>query len=125
MTELSALGIVLFPALALRAMRTGGPASLWRTTGLGLALIAVLGLVLATPWAGNALVATYGYGYIALRTLLLCGITLGLPLLSACVAARIFAGARFLPGAYLAAVACAALAWYAAALMAIRILYTL
>jgi hypothetical protein len=121
---LSVLGVVLFPALALRAMRTGGPASLWRTTGLGVGLILLLALVLAAPWAGNALAPTYGYAYTAPRTLLLFGLTLGFPLISAGVATHVFARIRFQLGVYAAGVICAVLAWIVGVLVAVRILYT-
>jgi len=119
----SVLGVVLFPALALRAMRTGGPASLWRTTGLGVGVILLLALALAAPWAGNALAPTYGYGYTAPRTLLLFGLTLGLPLISAAFATHVFARTRVRLGVYAAGVICAVLAWIVGVLVAARILY--
>lgn len=120
---LSALGVVLFPALALRAMRVGGPASLWRAVGLGLGTILSLAMVLATPWAGNALTSTYGYAYIAPRTLLLFGLTLGLPLVSAGFAMHICARIRLQSGAYAVGVISAALAWIVGVLIAMRMLY--
>ncbi len=123
-TVLSVLGVVLFPALVLRAMRTGGPAALWRTTGLGVGLILLLALVFAAPWAGNVLAPTYDYAYTAPRTLLLFGLTLGLPLISAGVATHVFARIRFQWGVYAAGVICAVLAWIVGVLVAIRILYT-
>ena len=120
----SALGVVLFPALALRAMQTGGPASLWRTTGLGVGLILLLALVSAAPWAGNVLAPTYGYGYTAPRTLLLFGLTFGLPLISAAFATHVFARIRVKLGVYAAGVICAVLAWIFGVLLAARILYS-
>lgn len=121
----SALGVVLFPALALRAMRTGGPASLWRTTGLSVGLILFLALVLATPWAGNALAPRYGYGYTAPRSLLLFGLTLGLPLISAGCATHVFARIRVKSGVYAAGVIAAMLAWVVGVWVAVRILYSM
>jgi hypothetical protein len=120
----SVLGVVLFPALTLRAMRTGGPASLWRTTGLGVGLILLLALVLAAPWAGNALAPTYGYEYTAPRTLVLFGLTLGLPLISAAFATHVFARIRVKLGVYAAGVICAVLAWIVGVLVAVRIFYS-
>lgn len=121
---LSVLAVVLSPALGLRAMRTGGPVSLWRTTGLGVGLILLLALVLATPWAGNALAPIYGYEYTAPRVLLLSGLTLGLPVMSTSIAFYTLAeriGTQI--GVYAIGVICAALAWIVGILAAIRILY--
>ncbi len=120
---LSALSIVLFPALALGAIRAGGPAALWRTTGAGIGVILLLALVLAAPWAGNVLAPTYGYGYTAPRTLMLFGLTLGLPLLSAGFVTQILARIRFRVVVYAIGVGCTALAWLAGVLLALRVLY--
>jgi hypothetical protein len=119
----SALGVALFPALALKAMRIGGTASLWRTTGLGVGLILLLAIIMATPWAGNALAPSYGYGYTAPRALLLFGFTLGLPLIAAACATHVFAGIRVRVGASAAGVFCAMLAWVVGVWLAARIFY--
>jgi hypothetical protein len=121
---ISVLAVLLFPVLALRAMRTGGPASLCRTTGLGVGFILLLALVLATPWAGNALTPTYGYWYTAPRVLLLSGLTLGLPMISTSLAFYMLAERiETQLEVYAIGVICAALAWIVGILAAIRILY--
>lgn len=118
----SVLSVALFPALAVRARRSGR-ATLWRTTGLGVGVIVALGLVLAAPWAGNALAPTYGFADTAPRTLLLFGLTVGLPLISAAAAADVCAGMPVRLRAYAVGVVCAALAWVVGVLLAIRLLY--
>ena len=120
----SVLGVALFPALALRAMRIGGTASLWRTTGLGVGLILLLALILATPWAGNALAPSYGYGDTAPRALLLFGLTFGLPLIAAACATHVFGGIRVRWGVYAAGVFCAIVAWAVGVWLAVRIFYS-
>jgi hypothetical protein len=121
---ISVLAVVLFPALALRAIRTGGPVSLWRRTGLAVGLILLLALVLATPWAGNALTPTYGYWYIAPRVLLLSALTLGLPVTSTSLAFYVLAErTENQLAVYAIGVICAAIAWIVGILAAIRILY--
>ncbi len=122
---LSLLCIVLFPALALRAMRRGGVRSLWRASALGVGLILLTGLVAASSWAGNALAPTYGYAYTAPRTLLLFGLTVALPLISAGLAIRAFAHIGFQSLLYAIGVACGLLGWIVGFFASMRILYAI
>ena len=87
-------------------------------------MILLLALILATPWAGNALAPTYGYGYTAPRSVLFFGLTVGLPLVSASFATHMFSGIRVQLAVYAIGVVCAALAWIVGVLVAVRILYT-
>src|SRR2546429_8333909 len=89
---LQGASILLFPALALRAWRSGGPGGLWRATGLGVGLILLFATISAGAPAGNVLALTYGYGYTAPRALLLYGLTLGLPLVSVGLVIHALAG---------------------------------
>jgi hypothetical protein len=118
------LCVVLFPALALRAKRTGGSVSLWRLTGISVGLILLLAAVAASAPATNAVGPTYGYGYTAPRVLLLFGLTLGLPLISAGFAVHMFSVClRSQLGVYAIGVICAEWACVVGVLAAIRILY--
>ncbi|HKV43275.1 MAG TPA: hypothetical protein VJT32_01155 [bacterium] len=109
---LQVASIALFPAFALWAARTGGPIRLWRTTGLSIGLMLVFAATAASAAAGNALAPTYGYGYTAPRALLLYGLTLGLPMVSAGLVVHALAGrARSRRGLYAVGVICAALTW--------------
>jgi hypothetical protein len=53
-----------FPLVALMTRRRS-PKALWLTTGAAALVILALALFLATPWAGNRLVATEGYARVA------------------------------------------------------------
>lgn len=118
--------LLVFPAVALWVWRAGGAVPLWRATGLGLGLILLLAVFLATPWSGNALVATYGYGYTVPRSLLLHGLTFGFPLIVTALlvqglAPRLSSRVRL----YLLGVLGAAVAWVVGVLVTIRILVAL
>jgi hypothetical protein len=119
---LQVASIFLFPLLALRARDTGGPGWLWRATGLGTGAILLFAAVVASPAAGNALAATYGYGHIASRAMLLYGLTLGLPVISASfVVHTLGARRRSQPGLYVLSVVCAVSAWVVGVVAATRI----
>jgi hypothetical protein len=115
--------LFVFPAVALWAWRRGGATRLWSVTGLGLGLILVLAAFVASPTGGNALAPSYGYGYTAPRSLLLHGLTLGVPLGAAAVAVQTLArrvSSRL--GLYVIGVLCAGVAWVVGILAAIQIL---
>jgi hypothetical protein len=119
---LQVASIALFPALALWATRTGGPIRLWRITGLSVGLILVFGAAVASTAAGNALAATYGYGYTAPRAMLLYALTLGLPIVSSGLVVYALAGcARSRLGLYAAGVICAVLTWVIGVVVATRL----
>jgi hypothetical protein len=63
--------VLVFPAFALWAARTGGTGRLWRVTAVALALIGGLALMAASAGFGNRLAAQQGYGRTALGTLAL------------------------------------------------------
>ncbi len=120
---LQAASILLFPALALRAWRSGGSGGLWRATGLGIGLILLFAAISASAPAGNALAPNYGYRYTAPRALLLYGFTLGLPLVSVDLTIHALAGRlRSGPGLYAVSVISATVAWVVGVLTASRIL---
>lgn len=79
---LQAGSLVIFPGLAVWALRRGGR-HLALTTALALSLVVLFALGAASAGFGNRLASTYGYGYIASRALALFALTLGLPLVSA------------------------------------------
>jgi ABC-type iron transport system FetAB permease component len=74
--------LLLFPALAVWARRTGGAARLWRVTALGVAGVLLFAAFVASSAGGNRLVSSHGYGYTARGSLLLHGLTLGLPMVA-------------------------------------------
>ena len=115
--------VLLFPAVALRVWRASGPARLWAVTGVGLGLILLLAAFVASSSGGNVLAPRYGYGYTAPRSLLLHGLTLGLPLVVTAVAVQALAGrvsSRL--GLYAIGVFCAGAAWVVGLLAAMQIL---
>jgi hypothetical protein len=115
--------LFVFPAVALWAWRVGGSARLWSVTGLGRGLILVLAAFVASPIGGNVLAPQYGYGYTAPRSLILHGLTLGLPLGATAVAVQTLA--RRVPsrlGLYVIGVFCAGVAWIVGIFATMRIL---
>jgi hypothetical protein len=118
--------LFVFPAGALWAWRAAGPARLWAVTGIGLALILVFAAFVASPIGGNVLAPKYGYRYTAPRSLLLHGLTLGLPLLATAAAVNALAArvsSRL--GLYAIGVVCAAVAWIVGVVAAIQVLTAL
>lgn len=83
-----------------------------------------LALIPARPWAGNAIAPTYGYACTAPRALLLFGLTVGFPLISADLAIHIFAHMRLQLLVHVIDVVSALLAWIVGGFVAVRILYT-
>jgi hypothetical protein len=121
---LTALDVLLFPALALWAWRAGGAARLWQVTGLGLGLILLFAAVVASAPGGNVLAPVYGYRYTVSRVLGLYGVTLGLPLVAAALVIRILGdrwGTR--RGLYGVAALGAALMWIGGVLVAAWVLW--
>jgi hypothetical protein len=118
--------LLVFPALAGWARRTGGPARLWGLTGLGVALVLLFALFVASPLAGNALVGTYGYRDTALRSLALHGLTFGLPLVATAAVVHGFAGHLASRGAlYAIGLLGAVVGWVLGVLAAIKVLVAL
>jgi len=74
--------LAVFPALAVRAWRTGGSRKLGLVTAVGMAIIAVVAVTMGAEVFGNRLSTRYGYANVASRILILYMITLGLPLLT-------------------------------------------
>ena len=79
---LQAGSLVIFPGLAIWALRRGGR-NLGLVTALALGLVVLFAFGAASTRFGNRLAATHGYGYTASRALALFALTLGLPLVSA------------------------------------------
>ena len=118
--------VLLFPGLAVWAWGAGGGRVLWRLTGTAIALVLAFAAFAASAAGGNALVATYGYGYTAPRSLLVHALLLGLPLgLTAAVVAR--AGRRIgsAVGLYLIGLGTAVLAWLAGTVLLLLVFYGL
>ena len=80
--------LLLFPALAVWAWRAGGARRLWELAGAGIGLVLLFAAFAASAAGGNALVSTHGYGYTAPGSLLLHGLTLGLPMIASSVAVQ-------------------------------------
>jgi hypothetical protein len=119
------IGVLLvFPAVALRTWQTGGAARLWRAGAIAVAVIALIALYVATPASGNALVRTRGYGYTVPASLLLHGLTLGLPVVMTAALVRLL-GPRLSSGLalYGLGVLMAGLAWIAGIGMALSLFY--
>jgi hypothetical protein len=109
---LQAGSLVIFPGLAIWALRRGGRRHLGLVTALALGLVVLFALAAATTRFGNRLAPTHGYGYTAPRALALFALTLGLPLVSAALTVHLVQQ-RAWPGwaAYGAGVGAAAVAW--------------
>jgi len=115
--------VLLFPAIALWAWRAAGPGRLWLVTTSGLVVILLFAAFVASSIGGNGLAPRYGYGYTAPRSLVLHGLTLGLPLLATAAIVQTLAGRLSSPhGLYAIGVLGAAVAWVAGVLAAIGVL---
>jgi hypothetical protein len=118
--------LLLFPALAVWAWRAGGARRLWALAGAALGLVLVFAAFAASAAGGNALVATHGYGYTAPGSLLLHGLTLGVPMVAASLAVQGAArriGSR--AGLYALGLAAALLGWVAGIVAAVAFVYGL
>ena len=80
--------LLLFPALAAWAWRAGGGRRLWAVTAAALGAVLLFAAFAASAAGGNALVETHGYSYTLPGSLLLHGLTLGLPMVVASLAVR-------------------------------------
>jgi hypothetical protein len=116
--------IVVFPALAVGAWRTGGAARLWRAGAIAVAVVLVAAVYVATPASGNALARTRGYGYTVPASLLLHGLTLCLPVVMTAAVVRLVAP-RLSSGLalYGLGVLMAGLTWIAGIGMALSVFY--
>lgn len=120
------MSLLLFPAVALWAWRAAGPARLWSVTGIGLGLILLFAAFVASPLGGNVLAPRYGYSYTAPRSLVLHGLTLGLPLVATTVAVQALASRLSSTlGLYAIGVVCAGGAWVIGVVAGIQVLTAL
>jgi hypothetical protein len=83
---LAAAAVLVFPALVVWAVRTGGLRRFWIAAGSALIVVWVLALAASSVKFGNHLTATQGYGRTALLTVLMTTLMLGLPLLGGTLA---------------------------------------
>jgi hypothetical protein len=90
--------VIVFPAVALLAMRGGGRRRLALITAITLAIIVAGALVMSSARFGNALAADRGYASVAGRVVLVLLLTAGLPVLSAAVALGALARRTLQPG---------------------------
>ena len=80
--------LLVFPALAVWAWRAGGGRRLWALTAAALGAVLLFAAFAASATGGNALVETHGYSYTLPGSLVLHGLTLGLPMVVASLAVR-------------------------------------
>ena len=80
--------LLVFPALAVWAWRAGGGRRLWALTAAALGAVLLFAAFAASATGGNALVETHGYSYTLPGSLVLHGLTLGLPMVAASLAVR-------------------------------------
>jgi len=116
--------LLLFPALAVWAWRTGSVARLWRVTAVGVGVILLFALFVASSAGGNALASSHGYGYTARGSLLLHGLTLGLPMVAVSLMVKVLATRLSSRVAlYTIGVLVAGAAWIAGTVAAVSIFY--
>jgi len=80
--------LLVFPALAVWAWRASGGRRLWALTAAALGAVLLFAALAASATGGNALVETHGYSYTLPGSLVLHGLTLGLPMVAASLAVR-------------------------------------
>jgi hypothetical protein len=116
--------LLLFPALAVWARRTGGAARLWRVTALGVGVILLFAAFVASSAGGNVLASSHGSGYTARGSLLLHGLTLGLPMVAVSLMVQVLAtrvSSRL--ALYAIGMLVAGVAWIAGIAAAVSIFY--
>lgn len=118
--------LLVFPALAVWAWRAGGGRRLWAGTAAALGVVLLFAAFAASAAGGNALVETHGYSYTLPGSLLLHGLTLGLPMVAASLAVR-SAGGRVTSRVALFALGLlvALLGWGAGIVAAVGVVYGL
>ena len=118
--------LLLFPALAVWAWRAGGGRRLWAVTAAALGVVLLFAALAASAAGGNALVETHGYSYTLPGSLLLHGLTLGLPMVAASLAVRA-AGGRVTSrvALYALGLLVALLGWVAGIVAAVGVVYGL
>lgn len=118
--------LLLFPALAVWAWRAGGGRRLWAVTAAALGVVLLFAAFAASAAGGNALVETHGYSYTLPGSLLLHGLTLGLPMVAASLAVR-GAGGRVTSrvALYALGLLVALLGWVAGIVAAVGVVYGL
>lgn len=118
--------LLVFPALAVWAWRAGGGRRLWAVTAASLGAVLLFAAFAASAAGGNALVETHGYSYTLPGSLLLHGLTLGLPMVVASLAVR-GAGGRVMSRVALYGIGLlvALLGWVAGIVAAVGIVYGL
>jgi len=118
--------LLLFPALAVWAWRAGGGRRLWGLTAAALGVVLLFAAFAASAAGGNALVETHGYSYTLPGSLLLHGLTLGLPMVAASLAVR-GAGGRVTSwvALYALGLLVALLGWVAGIVAAVGVVYGL
>ena len=118
--------LLVFPAIAVWAWRAGGGRRLWAVTAAALGAVLLFAAFAASAAGGNALVETHGYSYTLPGSLLLHGLTLGLPMVAASLAVQGAArriGSR--AGLYALGLAAALLGWVAGIVAAVALVYGL
>ena len=118
--------LLVFPALAVWAWRAGGGRRLWALTAAALVAVLLFAAFAASAAGGNALVETHGYGYTLPGSLLLHGLTLGLPMVAASLAVQGTArriGTR--TGLYGLGLLAGLLGWVAGVVAAVGLVYGL
>lgn len=81
--------LLLFPAIALWALRRAGPRALIWTTTAGAGAVVLFAFAAASERFGNRLAATHGYGPILLQILLVFSLTYLLPIAATAVTIRL------------------------------------
>lgn len=86
--------LLLFPAIALLALRRAGPRALAWTTAAAAGAIGLFAVAAASERFGNRLVATHGHGPILLQILFVFGLTYLLPIAATAVTIRLLERSR-------------------------------
>ena len=118
--------LLLFPALAVWAWRAGGGRRLWAVTAAALGVVLLFAAFAASAAGGNALVETHGYSYTLPGSLVLHGLTLGLPMVAASLAVQGAArGIGTRTGLYGLGLLAGLLGWVTGVLAAVGLVYGL